>query len=207
MELNAECGQIFSNIRFFFLFFGRLIERKNYEKQIFLIFFKTPILIFSPSRFTDIRKPSYHDSKYILFVVDLVETNPVKNIYPCNHCDYVGFNERYLKQHTNHKHEGKNYLCDICDYAATTKITLIQHKRTKHYGISYSCDQCNYAASDMFNLRKHKKSSHEGLVFKCDECEYVTRSEVNLRKHEQIKHRNIDELKDELSDDIPGENF
>ena len=59
----------------------------------------------------------------------------------------------------------------------------------------------------MFNLRKHKKSSHEGLVFKCNECEYVTRSEVNLRKHEQIKHRNIDELKDELSDDIPGEIF
>ena len=59
----------------------------------------------------------------------------------------------------------------------------------------------------MFNLRKHKKSSHESLVFKCDECEYVTRSEVNLRKHKQIKHRNIDELKDELSDDIQGQNL
>lgn len=172
-----------------------------------MIFFKTLILIFSPSRFTDIRKLSYHDSKFILFVVDLDETNPVKNIYPCNHCDYAGSNEIYLKHHTNRKHEEKNYLCDSCDYTATTKITMIQHRRTKHYGIAYSCDQCNYAASDMFNLRKHKKSSHESLVFKCDECEYVTRSEVNLRKHKQIKHRNIDELKDELSDDIQGQNL
>ena len=143
-----------------------------------------------------------------------------KKTYPklCKYCDYKNVQSSKMKQHMKANHTKQmtqeellsisiNVMkCKLCDYETHRSDYMRNHDKShnkKSNCMTYKCDLCKYQFFNMSRLRKHLTNSHKND--KVNDNEYF---EPKDEKSEEVddpdevdEHSNLQEIKNEISDD------
>ena len=115
------------------------------------------------------------------------------NKYVCAYCDYRTNSSSVLIQHTESKHETKEFVCDQCDYTTRKPAEFSRHWKYRHDPNSkrVPCDKCHFSSTRADALKLHIDSVHEGKGQHCPLCDFVCRTKGELLIHTQGVHEKI----------------
>lgn len=126
----------------------------------------------------------------------LVEQNDKLKIQ-CDECPKLFSSEKYLKQHFNAVHSGRNFKCDECHkkFESQEKLEDHQLKHDIHYK-SFGCNLCLNRFVSMQSLKRHQISIHapESGKYQCKYClkffprvDHGERHELGCHKRHSIR--------------------
>ncbi|KAL1501774.1 hypothetical protein ABEB36_007039 [Hypothenemus hampei] len=124
---------------------------------------------------------------------------PVKTIFKCNQCLYVGNSKANLERHTLIHMDPNDilwYKCMDCDYKSKYESQLKSHSliHKNPDEIQYfQCPHCELKCIRKHNLNHHIKSIHADRVnnLQCAECSYTTFSKERLVAHLKMHSKEV----------------
>ena len=145
-------------------------------------------------------------------VADQEDKKPVGSkkdrYYPCDRCEYIATNSKFLKRHKSEAHKthnekgsgfDANHIMEEMSGIVTEPNRTISEtaevadqEDEKPNVITkercYPCEECDYTATNNGVLYRHKRSDHKNQVFTCEQCNYTTNRDDSLLRHNRTKH-------------------
>ncbi|CAH2210127.1 jg24686 [Pararge aegeria aegeria] len=107
----------------------------------------------------------------------------LRNVFACDHCEYVAKKKNNLIRHLMTHTGVKPYSCNLCDYKSTQSLLLANHKRTHTGEKPYSCSYCDFKCGSNSSIRTHVKIHTEEKRYACKYCKYECRLNGSLVRH------------------------
>lgn len=129
----------------------------------------------------------YHEETHI---------KPIELKLPCEHCEKIFDNKRYLQKHIRlvHTTTGVDVVCPQCDKTFKNQHRLnvhVQRVHTHRDDVDHECSVCQKSFASAFGLKNHMTLHERSLtdIVSCHVCQNAYRSQTLLNRHIKRQHQ------------------